>query len=290
MEIPIITDEYVKVTDLQIMQRMLIELFHDFHDLCEKHRLVYNMFGGTMLGAVRHQGMIPWDNDVDVTMPRPDYDRFLQIVHEEYSDQYIAYHYPEMDYPYPYAKFGKRGTILIEPRREKYSYYSLYIDIFPVDGYPTEKESTYFGILKLMKRFRGASIAKCTLSKNKWKTVLFPLKVLYILLCRVFPIGFYIGIENALAQKYDYNSSDAVLLQGAGWNQKGKLEKSTYVNRKLYRFEDFFAWGIANYDEHLTRLYGDYMTPPPENKRIPNHDIELYVKRKELENMKEKGQ
>ena len=84
-------------------------------------------------------------------------------------------------------------------------------------------------------------------------------------------------------QKYDFDSSQYVLMEGAGWYEKGKLKKETFMKRKLYRFGDLEVWGIEDYDEHLTRLYGDYMTPPPEEKRKSNHSYDLYLE-KEYEN------
>ena len=71
-------------------------------------------------------------------------------------------------------------------------------------------------------------------------------------------------------------------MQGAGWNEKGKLLKETFLNRRLYDFDGIQVWGITDYDEHLKRLYGDYMTPPPEEKQVSNHSYKLYVKKEYL--------
>lgn len=271
-----IPDHYVEVTDLNVMQRMLVNLFRDFHNICEEYHLRYNMFGGTMLGAVRHKGMIPWDNDIDVTMPRPDYKKLISIVRENYSSIFKVYSYPDKDYAYPFGKFSLKDSILEEHFREKFRM-GLYIDIFPVDGYPTNNEDSYFMALKRLKYMRAHNISKIALSEISWKKILFPIKVLIILSCRIVPVGFYIRREIALAERYSYESSEFVLLQGAGWNKKGKLERRVYEDRALYDFEDMQAWGIRDYDGHLTRLYGDYMKMPPEEKRIPNHNIRLFV-------------
>ena len=109
-----IADDYIEITDTRQKQTLLIKLLEQFHELCEVNGLVYNIFGGTMLGAVRHHGIIPWDDDIDVTMPRKDYIQFIALVKNKYSNKFNIHVYPDKGYIYPYAKFGMKDTVLYE--------------------------------------------------------------------------------------------------------------------------------------------------------------------------------
>lgn len=274
-------ENYIKIDDVKDIQLLLLELLKTFHNICEKHGLIYNIFGGTLLGAVRHKGFIPWDDDIDVTMPRPDYDRFISIVNEKYSDKFIVKCYPDTDYAYPFAKLLLRDSYLIEDilrKKCKYKYrLGLYIDVFPVDGYPIRNEFKYFKKLKYLKRGHDYNYIKFQMPQKKWKKPFFLLKGLLVLYSRIFPLSYWTGRMVQMALSIDYQTSDVILLEGAGWNEKGKLDKSTYLDRRLYDFEDTKVWGIRDYDEHLTRLYGNYMKLPAMEKRVSNHDYRLYV-------------
>ena len=140
-----------QITELKIMQEMLKSLMKDVHDICEKHGLVYNLYGGSLLGAVRHQDIIPWDDDIDITMPRPDYEKLKTIINQEYSDRFDLYDYPRDNYIYPYVKLCKKSTVLFEDvLRDKYCKLGLYIDIFPMDGIPETDDK------EICKRFGNA--------------------------------------------------------------------------------------------------------------------------------------
>ena len=132
---------------------ILIGCLHRFIEICEKHNLTYFCVGGTVIGTVRHGGLIPWDDDIDVAMPRPDYDRFLEIAKTENMGDYEVAS-PEMKgYPYFFSKFCDANTSLIELENVP-CLYGVYIDIFPIDGTaPTKEEAG-----KLMRKFRGRMI------------------------------------------------------------------------------------------------------------------------------------
>lgn len=280
----IIPDSYVEVNDLRAIQQMLVRLLADFHEICEKHGLTYNLFAGTMIGAVRHRGMIPWDNDIDVTMPRSDYEKFVHIIRKEYSEMFHIYSYFDENYGYPFGKFALKDTILIEINNRDEYRLGLYLDIFPVDGYPTEDEKGYFRTLAILKYMRSQNISKLRVSTSLVKKLLFPIKALIVFVCRLFPVSFYLKREVALAKRYKYASANYVILQS--WNQKGKLEKRIYEDRALYEFEGIKAWGIRDYDQNLRNYYGDYWQMPPESERIPNHDNLLYAKKELLDHYK----
>lgn len=274
-----IPKDYIEVTDLKHLKQMLVYLLGEFHTICEEQHLIYNIFGGTMLGAVRHHGMIPWDDDIDVTMPRPDYEKFIQLIRIKYNDKFLIYDYPDENYCYPFAKFTIKDSVLFENMKDKYRKLGLYVDVFPIDGYPSVWEGAYFAKLKWYKYLRCHAVYLPRHTPGIMGKVSYLGKVLLSAISGVPRITYYLKKETALAKQNDFNDAEYVLCQGAGWCQKGKLKKDVYMNRKLYDFDGMKVWGIAEYNDHLKSLYGNYMTLPPENKRISNHDYVLFIKR-----------
>lgn len=286
----IIPSNYVEVSDIEQIKKCLVYMMGEFHKICEDNHLIYNVFGGTMLGAVRHKGMIPWDDDIDVTMPRNDYNRLKKVVAEKYFASFRVQAFPDKNHAYPFAKFILNDSILNELMKKKYKTSGLYIDVFPVDGYPDPVvEKDYFKKLRVYKRLRCYALVKLSPECGLVNNIRLCARAVRSELCALPGVQFYLRKEVSLGEKYDYDSSEYVLLQGAGWNEKGKLKKSVYLNRKLYDFDGIKVWGIADYDEHLTRLYGDYMTMPPEEKRVSNHTYKLYIDGDILEKIPDGG-
>ena len=266
--------EIEKISDIQ---ELLYDLMREFHSICEKHNLYYVVFGGTMLGAVRHKGIIPWDDDIDVCMPRDDYNKFCKIVGLDYHKKFCIKSYPQDCCVWNYAKFCRTDTLLVEDELlPKLSKHMLFIDVFPVDGYPTHnKEKKHFKKLNRYKSARWKAVCRISSTKLWYKFLYehfmhFPYRL----------IGYKYFIKKYIKEstKYNFENCDYVSMQGAGWNEKGKLSKDVFLNRKLYKFGDFEVWGISDYDGHLTKLYGDYMTPPPKEKQVSNHSYKLYIK------------
>ena len=271
-------NDYIKVDDITKKQKLLLYILKNFHDICEENGLVYNIFGGTMLGAVRHGGIIPWDDDVDVTMPRDDYERFIQIVKEQYHRDFVIHSIKDKNYIYPFAKFGMKKTLLTESIvRDKYNKLTVNIDVFPNDNYPLD--------ISLFKQYEEyeRKIIKCAynidiMPKKWWKKPLVIFKYIERLLVRIRGVYYYLEKQERLFKEAK-NDDKYILCQGAGWGEKGKLEKAVYYDRMLYSFNDLKVWGIKNYDKHLSSLYGDYMTPPPEEKRICPHSNSFLIEK-----------
>ena len=264
--------ELIEVSNLKDRQVLLVKLLEQFHNICEENGLIYNIFGGTMLGAVRHHGIIPWDDDVDVTMPRNDYNQFIEIVRKKYSKQFVVHAYPDNDYIYPYAKFGIRGTKLYEEIvKEKYSCLSLNIDIFPNDGYPQDE-----GIFEKYRKCEEAIILLTYKNDLPHNIIFKTYTIIKKLFYSVLGVDYFVRKQIRLFSQYPENG-EYIVCQGAGWGEKGKLKRSIYYDRAQYEFSGIVVWGIRDYHQHLTNLYGDYMTPPPKEKQKSSHESLLLV-------------
>ena len=264
--------DLIEIMSIKHKQKVLLHLFKQFHDICDENDLVYNAFGGTMLGAIRHNGFIPWDDDIDVTMPRGDYNKLIEIIRSGKYGNLTIHSYPDDNYIYPYAKLGLKETVQYEKMVKKpYNKLTINMDIFPVDGYPCDETE--------IDRYNSyeSNIILCTyIIESKYNCFhiksLFKRKYSQI-------IGYkqFVKKQIELASRNPIDRYDNLICHGAGWGRKGKINKKIYFDRKLYKFEDISVWGIKDYHAHLKKLYGDYMQLPPLEKRVSPHDNEVYI-------------
>lgn len=123
-------------------QKVMLEILQEIHKICVENNLTYWLEAGTLLGAVRHKGFIPWDDDSDVSMPRADYEKFLKIAQEKLpEDMFLQTQDTDKEYPLSWAKIRKNGTLLVETGEtgnEKY-HHGIFVDIFPYDYYESEE-------------------------------------------------------------------------------------------------------------------------------------------------------
>lgn len=263
---------------------------HKFVEICEAHQLTYFCVGGTVIGAVRHGGMIPWDDDIDIAMPRPDYERFLKLCKTIDLGHYELAT-PEMKgYPFFFSKFCDKDTSLIEIENVP-CLYGIFIDIFPIDGTSSDKaEAT-----RLMKTFKrisnkiDATIAHLTF--GEYLSLLFQPKQWGRMAFQT--AAFFFGREtirkrlinklNAIATSHDFNTSQYIANYGGAWAEKEIHPKEWILPLTKKQFEDTEVYIPGNYHEYLTQMYGDYMQLPPEEKRISHHNhafVDLYKREK----------
>lgn len=266
--------KFVVLNNVKEKQKILLYLFKKYHDLCEENGLVYNAFGGTMLGAIRHKGFIPWDDDIDVTMPRDDYQKLIDIIKKTDNKILTVHCYPDNNYIYPYAKLGLINTIQYENAvKAPFNKLTINMDIFPVDGYPNNEDEIdeYCSYEE--------DIIFCTYKKNISDYLKHPKSIQKSILSNCKGYKYWVQKQIELASKNKIDDRTNLICNGAGWGRKGIIKKEVYFDRVLYEFEDTRIWGVRDYDEHMSKLYGDYMKLPPIGKRISPHDDRAFVSR-----------
>lgn len=248
------------------MHAELFGLLRTFDFLCKRHGLRYSLQAGTLLGAVRHHGFIPWDDDIDVSMPRPDYNRLLSLV-EAIPDGCALVRPGSAGYACPFAKFVNLGIIAQEPLTAGVYKGHLWIDIFPIDGTWDDlgavdrmqckiNASAKFLAWSLYGPAHGDPVPKRIIKR----------------LINVLPDKWFKGrllrLESIASKEPGYDRASRVTSY-FGQNVEGwSLPKDQYDEMQLMSFEgeDFTVMGC--WDEYLTMFYGDYMQLPPVDQRV----------------------
>ena len=261
----------------RIMQLKLLEMLKWFHKLCEDNNIRYYALGGTMLGAVRHGGFIPWDDDIDVGIPRKDYIRLIRLMQKHSDDRYIL-ETPLSEDPtfcYPYSKLYDTKTTLLENSNKKLKR-GLFIDVFPLDmiGDSMEKALKNYKKIKALRDL----VTLRTLSDSKdrsavKKAVVRTVQAVPSVLVSEKHICIYLEKICTEYSKHGYKFGGN--LHGA-WGAKELMSFDIMGKPTLYRFEDTYIYGAENYDEYLTHLYGNWNELPPEDKRVSHHDFLLF--------------
>lgn len=259
------------------LQEKLLDMLKWFHNFCEKEGLTYFAAGGTALGAVRHKGFIPWDDDIDVGMPRPDYEKFLKLAKKinGQSDYFVEFSQGQKEYVYSFAKIYDTRTTLIEDIRYK-AKRGIYIDVFPIDGVGNSEEECNKNFKLVHQKINILRMLVVGLKKKRSLK-----KTFLILAARCIP-SFVLSHTKLIAQirelamKCEYDKCDYVVNYGGAWGKKEIIKRQWIGKPQISRFENIDIYIPNDYDAYLTALYGDYMTLPPVSKRCSQHNY-LYI-------------
>lgn len=246
------------------LQNKLLSMLKQFHIVCNDNNLIYYMAGGTMLGAVRHHGFIPWDDDVDVAMPRDDYNRFKENAALWLpSNLEIRFYENTANSPMHYIKLIDNQTTLIENKYRNY-YEGVYIDVFPLDGSPQTKD-------KLIKHQKNAVRYSSLIVNHCYTDGRYGIRKLYGMFARLMNLSKLHERQEKIITAYPYSASEVVGNYLGSYGIKEFVSKKIFGTPKLYAFEDTELNGVEDADSYLSSIYGDYMTLPPEEKRINTH-------------------
>lgn len=261
--------KYLTLREVQLEELEILKKLSKFLD---NNNIRYFLCCGTLLGAIRHKGFIPWDDDVDIFVPRSDYNRLMEICKKEKIDDLEILSIEHCNSCYPFAKVVN-NNIEIESKANEDK--RLWIDIFPIDGLPENDKQLKKHIGKIM-FFKGMFY----LHNSKINTIMAEKKSLLNRLIKVFLKPFatiiplkIVGLKiNKIVQKYNYDDCDYVGI--AAWTDgiQDRFEKKLLNGFILSEFEDEKFKIPVGYNEYLTHVYGDYMKLPPVEKRV-THSI-----------------
>ena len=268
------------VYSLKEHQSNLKLLLDEFDRVCKALDIPYMLFAGTMLGAVRHEGFIPWDDDLDVIMMREDYERFLSEAETVLdSEKFFLQKEFSEHWPMFFSKLRLNNTTCLEKfhPRDKDMHLGIYIDIFPCDNSLDSK---------LGKTFQFVA-SKVVIAKSLYKRGYITdssLKKIFIAFCRFLPMKPF--LKFAKCGKKESGSVHSFFAAAKSYS-KNVYPRNYMTQRAELRFEDGFYPVSAQYDELLRIIYGDYLTLPPDEKRKIKQHVVLVDAYKSYENYRD---
>jgi lipopolysaccharide cholinephosphotransferase len=260
---------------LRKIQLLELEILKDIDTICEENDLKYYMVGGTLLGAVRHKGFIPWDDDVDIAMYRDDYNKIQKIIQDRFSEKYFVQNFDtDPNYTRYITKIKLNGTKLVHKGLAKVdSHHGIYVDIFPLDRVKKEDGLGLRLRGKLYRWLYAYKIMRINVNNDMklWKKII---KVAFRWITFLVPNRFVNKVFDYICTKDNDNNCSYTTSFGSGFGWKRQLYKNdVFGNSVRLMFEGYKLRAPDKYETVLKRLYGDYMQLPPIEKRTTDHNF-----------------
>jgi lipopolysaccharide cholinephosphotransferase len=262
-----ITSIELTSTELRRMQMIILQNLIEFDRICRKHGIPYSIDGGTMLGAVRHKGFIPWDPDADIVIMQKDYDRFKQVCQTDLDTErfFLQDYKTDSAYRWGYARMLRKGTRYIRAGHEHIpSQNGVFLDIFTMNSVPDNKA------LRILHRVACYLIRKALWAEAGKVTHPNALIRTWLGLLAALPRKTVFRLRDGLASWCDRNEHTELVRHMCSPHPRRLpygFPRKLFDNLIEYEFEGHKLLGFKEYDFYLQSIYGDYMTPPPEAER-----------------------
>lgn len=264
------------INDLEELKSIQLNILVDVDRFCRENNIRYFMCGGTLIGAVRHKGFIPWDDDIDIMMLREDYSKFIKLYSKEKGYYKVFDFTLQNKYPHAYAKVADERTVLMNEIHGAIQM-GVNIDVFPIDDLPDDKES----VVRIIKKsLRLNNILSLKQIKYNNKRSLY--KNLALLIGRVlfcwYPTKNILKELNNNAIKYSHSQGQKCADLVAGFGYKEIQDRANLQDVIELPFENHTFFAPVGYDNYLRGMYGDYMQLPPVEKRVSHHEFRAWWK------------
>ena len=255
------------------LQRIILDLLKAVQRFFDEHQIEYYMLGGTLLGAIRHKGFIPWDDDVDLGVPREQYEYVLQHIDEALPDYMRLETYRNCkEHHYYFSRIVDTRYVVKRTGSEKERDEYVWLEIYPLDGMPSHKLAQIMYMIRFLyirARFHISTFDKVNLKRKRPFVEQMIIKFVHATKIGARRNDMYKWLDkiDKMLKKYPYAASAYIVNGMGGYKFKEMFKKEVFDGGVLYDFEDMRLKGPKDYDAYLKQLYGDYMTPPKEAGR-----------------------
>lgn len=267
--------------DSDEIRRVQLEILSGVDEFCRKNGISYFIFSGTLLGAVRHKGYIPWDDDIDIAMLRPDYDRFMESFNGSVQKLRVIDNEHESEFPYPFAKIERTDTLLVE-NDELTDIFPLgiNIDLFVLDGRES-REDAVFAIRKNSLLYKMLMVKNVSKRKGRALHRKVILRVLKMMLAPITRKKLIRSLVRNGRGDMDMKGGKIRFYCNLCFPMAGEIEiysAEIFSSHTELPFEGKSYWAPVGYDQWLSLRYGDYMQLPPAEQQVTHHQFKGYLR------------
>lgn len=263
----------MKKIDVDELKKIQLKMMVYIDQFCRENGIEYWLTAGTLLGAVRHKGFIPWDDDIDIGMKRTDYNKFMTAFNNDQKSQYTFRCYEnDPGYPYQMGKVLDNNTVLYEPNQKSGYKIAVYIDVFVYDQIPNDEAviKKLYDTRDRLKKIRTLRNADRHMGTKIRQAAVGTVSHLL----KVFPTQYL--VKKIVMNGKEYRMKDTGYLGDLVGDDRAVIDESIVDELIDFDFEGYKMLGPAKYDEWLKLFFGNYMELPPVEQRVSHHDFEAY--------------
>lgn len=266
---------------LEESKAIMLDILKEVASFCDEHNILYTLTYGTLIGAARHKGFIPWDDDIDIAMPRPDYERFVKLYHEK-GNYAISSPLVDKGCFFVYTKVYDQRTIKYESGIDysRFPALGVDIDVFPIDGIPGEKYHKKYIFLSNIRYQLGCLVARSVSPRRKLLTFKGKLAGAFLdPLCKMIGKDFFIWLYIAVAKHFKYEECEYVHVAfPSKASFRTKQARCLFNDMAKIQFEDSLFWAPAKFDEYLDGMCKNFRILPPIEQRKTHHKNNIFWK------------